>query len=745
MHNVNSSKLDPGNNSNEHLRLIFDDKDLWKQQRQLFAKTEAIKPVGLLESTHFTNKEGFAYATEQAIQRAQLIVERIWRAPENGPDEMRRVVKNLDRLSDTLCSVIDMAEFVRNVHPDESIMEAANNAYNDLCFYMNTLNTDTRMHKVLSQVLADKSIVQQFTPDEHAAAIVFLRDFEKSGIHLSDKQREQFVELSDRIIHFGRAFIQQDPRGVSHLKLDPASLHGLAQSIMRTCPVKDGHVYVPTDSTECQMILKYADNESLRQLAFQALNSANPESVSILERLMRTRADLANLVGKSSYAELQLQDKMAKNPENVDAFLRTLIRHQSPASERDILILQRAKQQAMRLNQLPKVNAWDRDYYMHVSNMTERMTQAPSPALPYFTVGSVMQGLSRLFYHLYGVQFVPAPLKTGESWHEDVRKLDVICERDGKIGTVYCDLFSRQGKTTRAAHYTVRTSRRVDDDDAENDIRYAFPGQNVSPDRFMPPMIQSTDTIRGRQGQFQLPIIALTCDFNNKSGSTAMLSMFEVETLFHEMGHAMHSMLGRTDFHNVSGTRCATDFVELPSILMEHFVWHPSVLPLFSQDRTYSPEAIQSFLKQQKRFSGIETNSQIVMALLDQQYHSTAAARGNSFSSEKIWHDLQDQVGLFPSVPNTMWPVQFEHLFGYGAGYYSYLFDRTLARRIWETCFEKDPLDRDQGLAFRDRLLMWGGARDPWECVADVLGGQDGERIARGDEEAMRTVGGLGH
>lgn len=148
MHNVNSSKLDPGNNSNEHLRLIFDDKDLWKQQRQLFAKTEAIKPVGLLESTHFTNKEGFAYATEQAIQRAQLIVERIWRAPENGPDEMRRVVKNLDRLSDTLCSVIDMAEFVRNVHPDESIMEAANNAYNDLCFYMNTLNTDTRMHKV---------------------------------------------------------------------------------------------------------------------------------------------------------------------------------------------------------------------------------------------------------------------------------------------------------------------------------------------------------------------------------------------------------------------------------------------------------------------------------------------------------------------------------------------------------------------------------------------------------------------
>ncbi|KAI9270626.1 hypothetical protein BDA99DRAFT_502300 [Phascolomyces articulosus] len=746
---VSNTKLNDTNNNDtnsDYLRLIFDDKSIWNQQLKEY--TCHNEQVGLLGNPHFTSIAGFEYAAKQAIQRAQLIVERIWHAPENGRSEMRRVVKNLDRLSDTLCSVIDLAEFLRNAHPSEETMEAANKAYMDLCFYMNTLNTDTRMHKVLAQVLEDKSIVQDFTLDEHAAAIVFLRDFEKSGIHLPTKQREKFVELSDKVIQLGREFVQRDPRGVHHIKVDPKALNGLGQNLSRNTAMMDsGHLQLPTDSYECQMILKYSDNDQIRKQIYEAINSANQESVLILELLMKTRAELANLVGKSSFAELQLQDKMAKSPANVDAFLRTLLRHQEPASEQDIRLLQETKQRAMRLPNLPSVNAWDRDYYMHVYDVLDRQAQGKAPFMPYFSVGSVMQGLSRLFNHLYGIQFVSGDVSSGELWHDEVRKLDVICEQEGKVGTIYCDLYSRAGKTTNAAHYTVRTSRRVDDDDADNDVRFAFPQQNISNESFMPPVPQTASTIRGRDGLYQLPVIALTCDFNNtKNNGTAMLTMFEIETLFHEMGHAMHSMLGRTDFHNVAGTRCATDFVELPSILMEHFLWHPEVIPLLSNSpTTKAPSAsmIQSYLKQRRRFNGIETNSQILMALLDQQYHSTMATE-RDFSSVKVWHDLQDDVGLFPSVPGTMWPVQFGHLFGYGAGYYSYLFDRTVARRVWQKCFLKDPLNREQGRAFRDKLLQWGGARDPWQCVADVLGEEDAELLASGDEESMRTVGDWG-
>lgn len=149
---VNATDPNAQTDNDEYLRLIFDDKYVWKQHCANSAHSQA---VGLLGNPNFASVAGFEYAAKQAIQRAQIIVERIWRAPENGPEEMRRVVKNLDRLSDTLCSVIDMAEFIRNAHPGPEVMEAANKAYMDLCYYMNILNTDTRMHKVGSSDLQE--------------------------------------------------------------------------------------------------------------------------------------------------------------------------------------------------------------------------------------------------------------------------------------------------------------------------------------------------------------------------------------------------------------------------------------------------------------------------------------------------------------------------------------------------------------------------------------------------------------
>lgn len=144
--------------TDEHLRMLFDNNNVWNQERKgsssngLFGKLKrsetSTTSVGLFNNPNFATAAGFEQAASDTIERAQLIVERIWRAPENGEGEMRKVVKNLDRLSDTLCCVIDMAEFIRNAHPDRTILDAANNAYSTLCSYMNTLNTDTRLHKV---------------------------------------------------------------------------------------------------------------------------------------------------------------------------------------------------------------------------------------------------------------------------------------------------------------------------------------------------------------------------------------------------------------------------------------------------------------------------------------------------------------------------------------------------------------------------------------------------------------------
>lgn len=186
------------------------------------------------------------------------------------------------------------------------------------------------------------------------------------------------------------------------------------------------------------------------------------------------------------------------------------------------------------------------------------------------------------------------------------------------------------------------------------------------------------------------------------------------------------------------------DFVELPSTLMEHFVYSPSVLSLFAKHyETKEPlplDLLQHYSKERLQFTAIETHSQIIRSLLDQLYHSSLASTESSpnFNTTSILANLQDTMGLFPSVPGTAWQTKFSHLFGYGAGYYSYLFGRTLAGRIWKELFEKDPLSREAGQKFKEELLKWGGSKDPWICISRTL--RD-ERIMNGDSKSVAIVG----
>lgn len=200
-------------------------------------------------------------------------------------------------------------------------------------------------------------------------------------------------------------------------------------------------------------------------------------------------------------------------------------------------------------------------------------------------------------------------------------------------------------------------------------------------------------------------------------------------------------MIGRTEYHNVSGTRCATDFVELPSVLMEHFCSSPSVLSLFarhySNDHPLPQEVFQAQKDHLRRFEGIETNAQILMAALDQAYHSDLPSSPD-FDSTKTYHDIQEKFGIIPPPRVTTWQTQFGHLFGYGATYYSYLFDRALASQIWKEVFEKDPLSREGGDRYKKEVLRHGGGKQPWECVGGLLGN---EELSRGDERAMEMVG----
>lgn len=193
-------------------------------------------------------------------------------------------------------------------------------------------------------------------------------------------------------------------------------------------------------------------------------------------------------------------------------------------------------------------------------------------------------------------------------------------------------------------------------------------------------------------------------------------------------------MIGRTEYQNVSGTRCATDFVELPSILMEHFLNSPTVLSLFDINGNLP---VRQANHHEDPCRSIDTHTQILLATLDQIYHSITSLSPN-FDSTAALAKLYQTQGLIPYVPGTSWQTQFGHLFGYGATYYSYLFDRAIASRVWRRLFVHDPLNRATGERYKNEILRHGGGKDPWKMVSALL---DAPGMRNGDAEAMAEVG----
>lgn len=193
-----------------------------------------------------------------------------------------------------------------------------------------------------------------------------------------------------------------------------------------------------------------------------------------------------------------------------------------------------------------------------------------------------------------------------------------------------------------------------------------------------------------------------------------------VDNLFHEMGHAMHSMLGRTTYQHVTGTRCSTDFAEVPSILMEYFASDARVLSRFARHyktgETIPEQLLKRLIASKNDFSGCEMEQQVFYSVLDQRYHDVLHQ-----DTTTVLAETQSEYYSLPYVEGTAWQLRFSHLVGYGAKYYSYLISKAVASWIWQTYFEGDPFRRDSGNRYRFDCLEHGGGKPPRKLIADFL------------------------
>jgi len=210
------------------------------------------------------------------------------------------------------------------------------------------------------------------------------------------------------------------------------------------------------------------------------------------------------------------------------------MKHTRPLARRALHTLSLRKKTHHGLSSLPIIQAWDRDFYCPPE------PPAPPIPLPPLTLGTVFMCLSRLFQHLYGISLRSADCVPGEVWHADVCKLEVVDQDEGIIGWIYADLFARRGKASGAAHYTVRCSRRTDDDDTEGDG--TIPESDLLIREFEGFEAVKRHRIPKQDGVYQLPLVVLLCEFARPSMAQepTVLEWHEVLTLFHEMGHAMH-------------------------------------------------------------------------------------------------------------------------------------------------------------------------------------------------------------
>ncbi|MCJ1461098.1 Mitochondrial intermediate peptidase [Mycoblastus sanguinarius] len=714
------------------LRRIFDSQDFWHSYCQT-SKPGSVR--GLFQNRYLTGPAGFLHYAKVIRGRCQRIVEDVLSA--SSPEAYVAIPRQLDLLSDSLCRVLDTADFVRANHPDARFQEAATEAFAFLFEYMNILNTTPGLNAQLQKAISTPEVSRSWNEEEKTVAQILLKDFSNSAIDLPEGKRHRFVELSNQIKNLGNKFWDGMKPTSSYIEFDLSSLKGMDPRVLGRHSSSRKKVLLPTVGEVPYMALESIENEAVRRDIYMAGRQSSKEQIQTLEKLLEARAEVAALSGHKSYAGMILSDKMANSPEAVTSFLQAL-----SADNTSHVTQEMAKMNTMKAENglSPEIRPWDIVYYRHrLKANFQSKSRKPDFMSAYFSLGTVMQGLSRLFTRLYGIRFVPRESTSGETWNPDVRRLDVFHDTEGHVAVLYCDLFARAGKTPNPTHFTLRCSRLVSTSEFVDPSNTPQDGNDG----------MATSSPSSTSQHYQLPVIALVCGFPhpaNESNPT-LLTFQDVRTLFHEMGHAIHSILGRTSLQVVAGTRCPTDFAELPSVIMESFAADHSVLSLFARHwETDAPlpfEMVEEWLQVQRRGQGFQTETQILLSLLDQAYHSSLPLTADGgFDSTKVFFDVYDKYGRVKEPREASAQGFFGHLVEYGGTYYSYLFDRAIAGKIWKEVFREGKhaggVDREAGERFKDEVLRWGGSRSAWACVSGVL--RD-ERLKDGGKEAMEEVG----
>lgn len=636
-------------------------------------------PFHLIQPIHYLP------AIKEAIAMAKKEIETIKK--EANPDFENTIVA-LDRAGEHLNTVSAIFFNINAAETNEEIQALAREISPLITAHSNDILLDQALFQNIEKVHQKKDQLQ-LTEEQQTLLEKTYKAFVRNGARLNEKEKARLREIDQELaqlsLKFGENVLAETNKFELVLEKEE-DLLGLPEAIKEAAAQaaeekgKSGKWIFTLAFPSYIPFITYAENRELRKQLFIAYNTKACKGDELdnqqnIHQILRLRNERATLLGYQTFADLVLEERMAKSADEVLTFLGNLLEKAKPKALEEVKEL---TEFAKNLDGIEKLEKWDFAYY--AEKLKKRKFEVDDELLrPYFSLEKVIAGVFNTAEKLFDIRFVEN--KDIPKYHPDVNTYEVQDTNGKHIAVFYADFFPRAGKRNGA-------------------WMTSFRGQKIM------------------DGKDFRPHVSIVCNFTKPTKTKPSLLTFnEVTTLFHEFGHALHGMLADGTYKSLSGTSVFWDFVELPSQIFENWCYEKACLDLFAahyETGERIPEELIRKIKDAANFhQGYQTLRQISFGLLDMAYHRQAPSTiPNLEAFEKA---TMAPTSLLPEVEGTLMSTSFSHIFqgGYAAGYYSYKWAEVLDADAFELFLEKGIFDKETANAFKTHILSAGGSAHP--------------------------------
>jgi thimet oligopeptidase len=573
-------------------------------------------------------------------------------------------------------SAIYFAQLMEQVHPDATFRDHATAMLTKASAARTAITLNREVYAALAALDLSKT-----DPATRYYVQRQLLEFRLAGVDKDDATRARLKKLNDQATEEQSMFERNISDGQKTVEADPSELTGLPQDyIDRHKPGADGKVRITTDYPDALPVFTFAKSDDLRRRLTFAFNTrAFPKNQEVLTSLMKTRYEIATLLGYSSWADYNAADKMLSKGHEIADFIKQVNTASRPLAEREFQMLLTEK----RKTDPGTKEIWDYEgSYLSELVRRSRYDFDSQSVRPYFPYMQVKQGILDVAAELFHVSFQQEP--DAPSWDPAVETWIVI-DHGKPIGRIYLDMHPRPGKFSHAE------------------------------------MAQVLDGVRGKQ----LPEAILVCNFPAPTATDpGLMDYGDVETYFHEFGHLMHHILGgQQAWAGISGISMESDFVEAPSQMLEELIRSPQILAKFARHyKTGEPIPVEMVNRMNRASAfgrGAWVARQNSFSAISYDIYKT---KPESVNLDTVTREDSRRYTLLTRLPDTHIWASFGHLGGYSSAYYTYLWDKVIAEDFFLQFDPHNLLAGDTPMRYRRVVLEPGGSMPANDLVKNFLG-----------------------